>query len=88
VGHAIFQTARAMGPSTIDRSNLRAVPVPGAADCVVAGVPGVSSAEDPVWASAVEGAVESKKIDHNKLPGLLQDAPDLGVRHDDGRLPL
>ena len=56
VGHAILQTAGAIGPSTRERSSLRAAGVPGAAAVDLAGAPGVMSDIDPVAASAADGA--------------------------------
>src|SRR5687767_2730882 len=52
-GQAIFQTAPAIGPSTIDRSNWRRVPA-GAAATPTGGDDGATSADDAVGASAAD----------------------------------
>jgi hypothetical protein len=62
VGHASFHTARAIGPSTIDRSKRRDCVVPGVATDVPAGAPGVNSVDDPAPASAADDAVDGAGV--------------------------
>lgn len=88
VGHAIVHTARAIGPSTMDRSNRRPAGTAGAADPAGADALVASSAGDPAGASVLGDAVGFKADDHSKLLGLLQDPADFGVRDDDGWLTL
>jgi hypothetical protein len=85
VGQASFQTARAIGPSTIERSKRRP---DGAAVCAGAVGLAVTSADTCAGASVLGGDVGFKAEDHSKLPCLLQDATHLGVRDDDRWLPL
>src|SRR6185295_18205031 len=78
VGQAIFQTAGASGPSTIDRSKRRSGRAAAAAGAAAPGTPTGSSGADSAETSCVKTSLD--------FP--FECALDVGMGKDDGRLAL